>query len=185
MLMSFHPARNIIATRVYFHILSAYSDVLSRSPTREKKKTSKSTSTIEIKPFSNLPLEPSSFRYMQNIVCGPSFFMLRQFSAHHQSFFRVAPFFVSTIFLPPCQLPRAFLQYIMVLRCSCPRVQSCLATKLGFNFWQLYDATTGFRQPLPLLSLEFYVPPTPRMQQKKAQKQQPDAPTDTNFRKTV
>lgn len=134
MIMSFLPARSNIVIRVYFHILSAYSHVLSGSSTPKKHQKAPPR---EKKPFSNFPLEPSSFRCMQNIVCGPSFFMLRQFSAHHPNLFLLVgwPFFVRSIFLSPCQLPHGlFFNILWSSDVSCPRVRSCLATNRDLIF---------------------------------------------------
>lgn len=132
--MSFLPARSNIVIRVYFHILSAYSHVLSGSSA--PKKTSKSTSTRKT------PFPTSLWSHQVSAVCkilfvAPRFLCCANFQLIIQTFFLLVgwPFFVRSIFLPPCQLPHGlFFNILWSSDVSCPRVRSCLATNRDLIF---------------------------------------------------
>lgn len=148
--MSFLPARSNIVIRVYFHILSAYSHVLSGSSA--PKKTSKSTSTRKT------PFPTSLWSHQVSAVCkilfvAPRFLCCANFQLIIQTFFFVGwvALFRALDFPPSLSAAtRAFLQYIMVLRCFMPARTVLFGHKPGFNFWQLYDATIpAFDPPTP------------------------------------
>lgn len=134
MLMSFLPARSNIVIRVYFHILSAYSHVLSGSSVPKKHQKAPPRE----KPLFQLPSGAIKFPLYAKYCLWPLvFYVAPIFSSSSKLFFLLVgwPFFVRSIFLPPCQLPHGlFFNILWSSDVSCPRVRSCLATNRDLIF---------------------------------------------------
>lgn len=149
MIMSFLPARSNIVIRVYFHILSAYSHVLSGSSTPKKHQKAPPRE----KPLFQLPSGAIKFPLYAKYCLWPLvFYVAPIFSSSSKLIFVgwVALFRALDFPLSLSAATRAFLQYIMVLRCFMPARTVLFGHKPGFNFWQLYDATIpAFDPPTP------------------------------------